>query len=115
MNNLNYKNNYYNGFLNPYLYSKKTSKPYLEPNFVKKNEHESSTTNIETSKAYSDVLLDISTNSNNNFSTTTDCIKIFGITLFFDDLIIISLLIFLYLEDVSDIYLFLILILLLLS
>lgn len=59
--------------------------------------------------------------TNNNMFTYNansfqdDFFEIAGIKLFFDDVIIISLIIFLYNEDVKDQFLFIILILLLLS
>lgn len=62
-------------------------------------------------------------NNLNNLDTTTDnieynsteCFEIFGLKLHFDDLLIIALLFFLYQEDVKDTYLYIALILLLLS
>ncbi|MGN1352379.1 MAG: hypothetical protein ACI4VE_06405 [Clostridia bacterium] len=50
-----------------------------------------------------------------SFEGNRDFFEIFGIKLFFDDLIIIALIIFLYNEDVKDQFLFIALILLLLS
>ena len=44
-----------------------------------------------------------------------ECFEIFGLKLYFDDLLIIALLFFLYQEDVKDTYLYIALILLLLS
>ena len=44
-----------------------------------------------------------------------ECFEIFGLKLHFDDLLIIALLFFLYQEDVKDTYLYIVLILLLLS
>lgn len=46
---------------------------------------------------------------------STECFEIFGLKLHFDDLLIIALLFFLYQEDVKDTYLYIALILLLLS
>lgn len=53
--------------------------------------------------------------NNNNEAETEECFEIFGLKLHFDDLLIISLLFFLYQEDVKDTYLYIALILLLLS
>lgn len=49
------------------------------------------------------------------FGKDNDCFEIFGITLHFDDILIICLLIFLYNEGVKDQLLFISLIMLLLS
>lgn len=54
-------------------------------------------------------------NSSDNFDTSDECFEIFGLKLYFDDLLIIALLFFLYQEDVKDTYLYIALILLLLS
>ena len=51
----------------------------------------------------------------NNLSFNFDHINIFGIDLFSDDILLILLIYFLYTEGVKDIYLFIVLILLLLS
>ena len=51
----------------------------------------------------------------NNFDNSDECFEIFGLKLHFDDLLIIALLFFLYQEDVKDTYLYIALILLLLS
>lgn len=53
--------------------------------------------------------------NNNNEDETEEYFEIFGLKLHFDDLLIISLLFFLYQEDVKDTYLYIALILLLLS
>ncbi len=50
-----------------------------------------------------------------NNEETEECFEIFGLKLHFDDLLIIALLFFLYQEDVKDTYLYISLILLLLS
>ena len=49
------------------------------------------------------------------FGDNNDCFEIFGITLHFDDILLICLLLFLYNEGVNDQLLFIALILLLLS
>ena len=49
------------------------------------------------------------------FENTSDCFELFGITLHVDDILLISLLLFLYTEGVNDQLLFISLILLLLS
>lgn len=48
-------------------------------------------------------------------NTSEECFEIFGLKLHFDDLLIIALLFFLYQEEVKDTYLYIALILLLLS
>ena len=49
------------------------------------------------------------------FPTNFDHMNVFGMDLYFDDILIILLLYFLYTQGVKDIYLFIVLILLLLS
>lgn len=56
-----------------------------------------------------------SNNIENSKSDDEECFEIFGLKLHFDDLLIIALLFFLYQEDVKDTYLYIALILLLLS
>ena len=57
-----------------------------------------------------------SSNDFQNFETEKeDCFEIFGLKLHFDDLLLIALLFFLYREEVKDSYLYMALILLLLS
>lgn len=63
---------------------------------------------------------DHSNNIKNNNNTSIDndfdkCFEIFGIKLYFDDLLILGLLFFLYQEEVKDTYLYMALILLLIS
>lgn len=76
----------------------------------------SDNSNIESSSLDSD-----SNNSNNNTSNkknhpnTEECLEIFGLKLYFDDILIICILFFLYTEGVQDEKLFICLILLLLS
>lgn len=48
-------------------------------------------------------------------TNTEECFEIFGLKLYFDDLLILALLFFLYQEEVKDTYLYMALILLLLS
>lgn len=47
--------------------------------------------------------------------SSEECFEIFGLKLYFDDLLIVAMLFFLYQEDVKDTYLYIALILLLLS
>lgn len=54
-------------------------------------------------------------NAQNIIDDNEQCFEIFGLKLHFDDLLIIALLFFLYQEDVKDTYLYIALILLLLS
>lgn len=56
-----------------------------------------------------------SNNIENSQSETEECFEILGLKLHFDDLLIIALLFFLYQEEVKDTYLYIALILLLLS
>lgn len=56
-----------------------------------------------------------SDNKEDNEENLEDCFEIFGLKLHFDDLLIIALLFFLYQEDVKDTYLYIALILLLIS
>lgn len=56
-----------------------------------------------------------SNNIENSQSETEECFEILGLKLHFDDLLIVALLFFLYQEDVKDTYLYIALILLLLS
>lgn len=58
--------------------------------------------------------LEINNNENTEYNSG-ECFEIFGLKLYFDDLLIIALLFFLYQEDVKDNYLYIILILLLLG
>lgn len=53
--------------------------------------------------------------NNKSFKDDEEFFEIFGLKLYFDDLLIIALLFFLYQEDVKDTYLYIALILLLLS
>ena len=54
-------------------------------------------------------------NIENSQNDSEECFEIFGLKLYFDDLLIIALLFFLYQEEVKDTYLYIALILLLLS
>ena len=58
---------------------------------------------------------DISNKEDRESSESRECFEIFGIKLFFDDILLICLIFFLYNEGVKDQYLFISLILLLLS
>lgn len=87
-------------------------------NFYKQPENSKNYTNIE-----KDNNIKITNESNScenaenkdNQNSKSEFLDLFGIKLYFDDLMIISLLFFLYSEGVSDYYLFITLILLLLS
>ena len=50
-----------------------------------------------------------------DIDSSEECFEIFGLKLYFDDLLIVAMLFFLYQEDVKDTYLYIALILLLLS
>lgn len=67
-------------------------------------------------KNYSDNTNNIKNNNIINIENNSEeCFEIFGIKLYFDDLLILTLLFFLYQEEVKDTYLYIALILLLLS
>ena len=57
----------------------------------------------------------VSNTKQNKETEAEECFEIFGIKLYFDDLLLVALLFFLYQEEVKDTYLYIALILLLLS
>lgn len=72
--------------------------------------------NINTNFSHSDFNEDtfkINKNENNNSEDYDQFFEIFGIKLYFDDLLILALLFFLYKEEVKDNYLYIVLFLLL--
>ena len=69
----------------------------------------SNTTNFNTDFSKKEAILDDLNNNDDNF------FEIFGLKLAFDDLLIIAMLFFLYKEEVNDTYLYIALILLLLT
>ena len=81
------------------------------PNVSTKKEQEKCT---YSSHSTNDTTCSIN-NSKNIIDDSEQCFEIFGLKLHFDDLLIIALLFFLYQEDVKDTYLYIALILLLLS
>lgn len=99
---------------NPVSNSIKSAENHYFPNGS--NHHE---------KNFSNPSSTCSTNKNSQSSSslsmkgeeqkTEECFEIFGIKLYFDDLLLIALLFFLYQEEVKDTYLYIALILLLLS
>ena len=94
----------YFGFPYGYPYYNYSNKYYYNKNIEKKEE--------KTSFATPDESRSTSPSSTSNVQPI---FEIFGIKLFLDDLIILGILFFLYKEDVKDQYLFIALILLLLS
>ena len=90
-----YGYNYYNRFNSSYSDSKQE---YIDSSTDKKN-----------------IVLDTKESENNDSSDSEQVFEIFGIKLFFDDVLIISLLILLYNEGVKDYSLFISLVLLLIS
>ncbi len=103
-NNLYRKNWYKNRF--PYYYSNSSSLNPLTMN--------SSNSCLESSNSQSNINL--TKNPNINLPPNKDFVlDIFGLKLYFDDVLILSLLFFLYKEDVKDNGLFLALVLLLIS
>lgn len=103
----------------PYFYSPSRRYPnynYRYPNYyeqVYKSSTKESVKNPEKSKATSDKITQVE--ERNHEEESRECFEIFGIKLFFDDILLICLIFFLYNEGVKDQYLFISLILLLLS
>lgn len=96
--------------------------PPINHNYQEKTqEYDSSNKNIsstnlpENSSKIQDSKEKEAKNSKNEKCSDNEFLEIFGIKLYFDDLMIISLLFFLYSEGVNDYYLFITLILLLLT
>lgn len=96
----------------------------VNSNKNRKNPYFPSTFSKEQSEnfAYSSSLSHSTKNEDSNRKNTIkdeniseECFEIFGLKLYFDDLLIIALLFFLYQEEVKDTYLYIALILLLLS
>lgn len=96
----------------PYFYN-----PTYRRNYINNYEHkqpdikETPSDNISSNKE-NDKVPSYETRSNNN---NNEFIEIFGIKLFFDDILILCLLFFLYKQNVNDPLLFIALLLLLLS
>lgn len=104
----------------PYLNFPYTRKYYTHYNTINSYRTKSNFNYSKNEKDKSFLLKDLSNtinNSDNNSSTSTNMeyFEIFGIKLFFDDILLICLLFFLYNEGIKDQYLFIALILLLLS
>ena len=84
----------------------------IRPNYEQNTNFRSNFNNSDHEKTYSKI------NSFNNLpkdEINDDCFDFFGVKLYSDDLLILFLLFFLYNEDVKDMYLYIALILLLLS
>ena len=92
---------YYNNYYGYNYYNK------FNNNFYKNN--------INSSINKGNIILDTNESEDNNSSDPEHVFEIFGIKLYFDDVLIISLLILLYNEGVKDYSLFISLVLLLIS
>lgn len=92
---------------------KNVQKPYF-PN-IKDKKIEENCSSSSKKVLNNDFCINNVKDSSDNFDTSNECFEIFGLKLYFDDLLIIALLFFLYQEDVKDTYLYIALILLLLS
>lgn len=109
---MNFSFPFYNPYY-PYSYNRYYHNNYTQNNFSKKNEdnianaHKSSYDNINENEKKRSSFLET--------SHSEDFIEIFGLKLHFDDILLICLIFFLYKEEVHDTYLFISLILLLLS
>lgn len=103
---------------NPAATSIKSNGNHYFPNgsayHEKKSSHQSSVSSTTTASQKH-----ASSNAKQDKETETEvgeeCFEIFGIKLYFDDLLLIALLFFLYQEEVKDTYLYIALVLLLLS
>lgn len=98
---------------NNYLTSSKqtSTNTLLNNKYIDKYDTNNSNLNCKTSQNN----LDTNNKLSNNKEERDEIFKIFGINLYFDDILLISLIFFLYSEGVKDDYLFISLILLLLS
>ncbi len=103
----------------PYFYSPSRRYPnynYRYPNYyeqVYKSSTKESVKKHEKNEAISNKITQAE--ERNHEEESRECFEIFGIKLFFDDILLICLIFFLYNEGVKDQYLFISLILLLLS
>lgn len=90
----------------PYFYN-----PTYRRNYINNYEHKQPNINKKDSDNSTNKVSNYDTRSSNN----NEFIEIFGIKLFFDDILILCLLFFLYKQNVNDPLLFIALLLLLLS
>lgn len=114
---LPYRNNLSNMQNHYYTPSSLTSSNLTSENFKQKNTKESDEKKQET-RYFNSTAENQKTNKSNNFSSfdkESFIFDLFGIKLYFDDILILSLLFFLYKEGVKDYNLFISLLLLLIS
>lgn len=101
---------------NPAATSIKPNENHYFPNgsayHEKKSSHHSS---ISSATMSSQKHASSNAKQNKETEVVEECFEIFGIKLYFDDLLLIALLFFLYQEEVKDTYLYIALVLLLLS
>ena len=105
-------NAYFHNFPPPFRFSPYYYQPYnyyKRPNYKKNNNQEEEKINKAPNKQ------DELNNSRSIENVNIPIFEIFGISLFFDDILLISLIFFLYNEGVQDNFLYIALILLLLS
>ena len=103
-NQFNKKNYFYNNYTPKYI-----------PNYNYRNMQHFTPSQFTTPPTNSEPNLDSTTNHNKNTNTENVWLDLFGIKLYFVDVLILSLLFFLYKEEVKDEGLFLALVLLLIS
>lgn len=103
----------------PYFYPSYRRYPnyaYNYPNFYSKSYEQNKSTNNKALPKSEPISQNIASEERTiNTDDSRECFEIFGIKLFFDDILLICLIFFLYNEGVKDQYLFISLILLLLS
>lgn len=108
---------YFYNYRRPYV-PNSNNMYYKNNNFENFNNQQQSVPkkNIEKNNSYVKEQKNSEDSNNDNRSETSDCFfEIFGLQLHFDDVLIMCILFFLYVEEVQDYELFLCLILLLIS
>lgn len=123
---------FYNPYINMPYYNRYSRYGYYYPNYSKNNANPPNSKCSNSNKDYFDERKDLKDNnkkyvsntyfksektkdSSSDFSEDSPLFQIFGINLYFDDILLICLIFFLYQEGVKDEGLFIALILLLLS
>ena len=123
---------FYNPYINMPYYNRYSRYGYYYPNYSKNNANTPNSKCSNSNKDYFDERKDLKDNnkkyvsntyfksektkdSSSDFSEDSPLFQIFGINLYFDDILLICLIFFLYQEGVKDEGLFIALILLLLS
>ncbi len=99
-----FKNNYY-----------RYTNNYAKPNYWNNNYNNNQTNNISNDKIMQINKNDTDNEEKNTYRKAYEYLEVFGIKLYFDDILLILLIYFLYTEGVTDIYLFFVLILLLIE